>query len=93
MTYIKGAIVLIMCYVMLKACAMDYKCNVLDSIPEREKEVLFQECPSRDLSVLSDYYLEHKDRIQADIQADLDYEKEMEEYKINHPEEFEDELE
>ena len=74
---------------MLKACQMEYACNVVDSIPCEIRERIIEENPECvNIDVLAEYWIANGDSLVAEIETEQEYERELEEYLSNHPEEY-----
>lgn len=70
---------------MIKACQMDYTCNVVDSIPYEIRERIIAEHPECvDIDVLADFWITKGDSLVAEIAK----EQELEEYWATLPEEY-----
>lgn len=75
--------------VMPKACQMEYACDVVDSIPSEIRERIVEENPECvNVDVLAEYWIAKGDSLVAEIAAEQEYERELEEYLNNHPEEY-----
>lgn len=89
MKYLKIIGVAICVVVMSKACQMEYACNVVDSIPCEIRERIIEENPECvNIDVLAEYWIANGDSLVAEIEAEQEYERELEEYLSNHPEEY-----
>lgn len=87
MKYLKIIGVAICVVVMSKACQMEYACNVVDSIPCEIRERIIEENPECvNIDVLAEYWIANGDSLVAVIEAEQEYERELEEYLSNHPE-------
>ena len=87
MKYLKIIGVAIFVVVMSKACQMEYACNVVDSIPCEIRERIIEENPECvNIDVLAEYWIANGDSLVAEIEAEQEYERELEEYLSNHPE-------
>lgn len=87
MKYLKIIGVAICVVVMSKACQMEYACNVVDSIPCEIRERIIEENPECvNIDVLAEYWIANGDSLVAEIEAEQEYERELEEYLSNHPE-------
>lgn len=74
---------------MVKACHMNYICDVVDSIPEEIRERIIEENPRCvDVDVLAEYWKTKGDSLILEIAAEQEYEREWGEYIKAHPEEF-----
>ena len=89
MKYLKIIGVAICIVVMSKACQMEYACNVVDSIPCEIRERIIEENPECvNIDVLAEYWIANGDSLVVEIEAEQEYERELEEYLSNHPEEY-----
>ena len=87
MKFLKYIFIAAAAILMLKACQMEYACNVVDSIPEEIRERIIAENPEcSDIDALAAYWLTNGDSLVAEIEAEQEYERELEEYLSNHPE-------
>ena len=74
---------------MVRACQMEYVCDVVDSIPPEIKERILNHHPECvDIDVLADFWVNKGDSIVAEIIAEQEYERELKEYLQQHPEEW-----
>lgn len=88
MKLLKYILIAVSAVFMLKACQMEYTCNVVDSIPEEIRERIIAENPEcSDIDILAEYWLTNGDSLVAEIEAEQEYERELEEY-LNNDENF-----
>lgn len=63
---IKCAIIAVLSCMILRGCYLEYNCEIVDSIPEREKEVVYRHLPDADIPEIAGYYLKNKEVIQLE---------------------------
>lgn len=72
---------------MVRACQMEYVCDVVDSIPPEIKERILDHHPECvDIDVLADFWVNKGDSIVAEIVAEQEYERELQDYIKNNNE-------
>lgn len=80
---------IVLVVMIIRACQMEYVCDVVDSIPHDIKERILNDHPECvDIDVLADFWINKGDSIVAEIVAEQEYEKELREYLQQHPEEW-----
>nr|DAK92079.1 MAG TPA: BLM protein [Caudoviricetes sp.] len=80
---------IVLAVMIIRACQMEYVCDVVDSIPYDIKERILNDHPEcADIDVLADFWVNKGDSIVAEIVAEQEYEKELREYLQQHPEEW-----
>lgn len=85
----KAAFAIIFILIMVKACRMEYVCNIVDSIPPHIKERILAHHPEcADIDVLADFWINKGDSIVSEIVEEQKYERELKEYLQQHPEEW-----
>ena len=88
MKLLKYILIAVSAVFMLKACQMEYACNVVDSIPCEIRERIIEENPECvNIDVLAEYWIANGDSLVAEIEAEQEYERELEEY-LNNDENF-----
>ena len=79
-----GIVLVIM---IIRACQMEYVCDVVDSIPHDIKERILNDHPECvDIDVLADFWVNKGDSIVAEIVAEQEYERELQDYIKNNNE-------
>lgn len=72
---------------MVRACQMEYVCDVVDSIPPEIRERILNNHPECvDIDVLADFWVNKGDSIVAEIVAEQEYERELQDYIKNNNE-------
>lgn len=72
---------------MVRACQMEYVCDVVDSIPPEIRERILNNHPECvDIDVLADFWANKGDSIVAEIIAEQEYERELQDYIKNNNE-------
>lgn len=76
-----------MTILMVRACQMEYVCDVVDSIPPEIRERILNNHPECvDIDVLADFWVNKGDSIVAEIVAEQEYERELQDYIKNNNE-------
>ena len=72
---------------MIRACQMEYACDVVESIPPEIKERILDHHPECvDIDVLADFWVNKGDSIVDEIVAEQEYERELQDYIKNNNE-------
>lgn len=72
---------------MLKACHMNYVCDVVSNIPPEIRNRIIEEHPEcMDLDLLAKFWETKGDSLVSEIAQEQEYERELTEYLRNHPE-------
>lgn len=70
---------------MIRACQMEYACDVVESIPPEIKERILDHHPECvDIDVLADFWVNKGDSIVDEIVAEQEYEQELQDYINNN---------
>lgn len=76
---------IVLVVMIIRACQMEYVCNVVDSIPHDIKERILNDHPECvDIDVLADFWVNKGDSIVAEIVAEQEYEQELQDYINNN---------
>lgn len=76
---------IVLVVMIIRACQMEYVCDVVDSIPHDIKERILNDHPECvDIDVLADFWVNKGDSIVAEIVAEQEYERELQEYLKNN---------
>lgn len=76
---------IVLAILMVRACQMEYVCDVVDSIPHDIKERILNDHPECvDIDVLADFWVNKGDSIVAEIVAEQEYERELQDYIKNN---------
>lgn len=76
---------IVLAAMMMRACQMEYVCDVVDSIPPEIRERILNDHPECvDIDVLADFWVNKGDSIVAEIVAEQEYERELQEYLKNN---------
>lgn len=80
---------IVLAAMMMRACQMEYVCDVVDSIPPEIRERILNDHPECvDIDVLADFWVNKGDSIVTEIVAEQEYERDLREYLQQHPEEW-----
>lgn len=78
---------IVLAVMIIRACQMEYVCDVVDSIPHDIKERILNDHPECvDIDVLADFWVNKGDSIVAEIVAEQEYERELQDYIKNNNE-------
>lgn len=78
---------IVLVVMIIRACQMEYVCDVVDSIPHDIKERILNDHPECvDIDVLADFWVNKGDSIVAEIVAEQEYEQELQDYIKNNNE-------
>lgn len=78
---------IVLVVMIIRACQMEYVCDVVDSIPHDIKERILNDHPECvDIDVLADFWVNKGDSIVAEIVAEQEYERELQDYIKNNNE-------
>lgn len=78
---------IVLVVMIIRACQMEYVCDVVDSIPHDIKERILNDYPECvDIDVLADFWVNKGDSIVAEIVAEQEYERELQDYIKNNNE-------
>lgn len=76
---------IVLVVMIIRACQMEYVCDVVDSIPHDIKERILNDHPECvDIDVLADFWVNKGDSIVAEIVAEQEYEQELQDYINNN---------
>lgn len=76
---------IVLVVMIIRACQMEYVCDVVDSIPPEIRERILNDHPECvDIDVLADFWVNKGDSIVAEIVAEQEYERELQEYLKNN---------
>lgn len=76
---------IVLVVMIIRACQMEYVCDVVDSIPHDIKERILNDHPECvDIDVLADFWINKGDSIVAEIVAEQEYDRELQEYLKNN---------
>lgn len=76
---------IVLVVMIIRACQMEYVCDVVDSIPHDIKERILNDHPECvDIDVLADFWVNKGDSIVDEIVAEQEYEQELQDYINNN---------
>ena len=82
---LKTVFSIILVLLMIRACQMEYVCDVVDSIPKEIQNRIIESHPEcADIDLLAEFWIEKGDSIVAEIAAEQEYERELQEYLETH---------
>ena len=75
---LKAIVFTLFAIVMLRACMLEYYCNIVDTIPDEIKERIIHEHPECvEIKNLAEFWIEHGDSLVSEIAMEQEYELEL----------------